>query len=151
MTDNYEITNPQNFVAGTVGAPGARIFYLQAHAESLVLTLKVEKGQVQSLASHLAEILEDNENLVSTVSVTEMIEPPDAVWTVGALAIGLSEEPEQLIVVAQELPDQEENEPSQAHIHITLGQAKAFVDHALFLIEYGQDFGRQNGHKPIGE
>jgi hypothetical protein len=32
-----------------------------------------------------------------------------------------------------------------------LGQAKAFVDQALFLMEYGRDFGRQNGHKPIGE
>ena len=41
MTDNYEIKAPQNFVAGTVGAPGARIFYLQAHDENLVLTLKV--------------------------------------------------------------------------------------------------------------
>ena len=151
MTDNYEITNPQNFVAGTIGAPGARIVYLQAHDESLVLTLKVEKDQVQSLASHLAEMLEDNNNPVSTVSATEMIEPPNAVWTVGALAIGPGEEPEQIVVVAQELPDQEESEPSQAHIQISLGQAKAFVDHALFLIEYGRDFGRQNGHKPIGE
>ena len=150
MTDNYEITNPQNFVAGTVGAPGARIFYLQAHDESLVLTLKVEKDQVQSLASHLAEMLEGS-TPASSVSATEMIEPPNAVWTVGALAIGPGEEPEQIVVVAQELPDQEESEPSQAHIQISLGQAKAFVDHALFLIEYGRDFGRQNGHKPIGE
>ena len=57
MTDNYEIKDPQNFVAGTVGAPGARIFYLQAHDENLVLTLKVEKGQVQSLASHLLSLI----------------------------------------------------------------------------------------------
>jgi len=131
MTNNYEIKNPQNFVAGTVGAPGARIFYLQAHDESLVLTLKVEKDQVQSLASHLAEMLEDN-NPASIVSATEMIEPPNAVWTVGAIAIGPGEEAEQIVVVAQELPDQEESEPSQAHIQISLGQAKAIVDHALF-------------------
>ena len=151
MTDNYQIKDPQNFVAGTVGAPGARIFYLQAHDENLVLTLKVEKGQVQSLASHLAEILEDTESPTSAVAISEMIEPPNAVWTVGALAIGLGEETEEVVVVAQELPDQEESEPSQAHIHISFDQAKAFVDHALFLIEYGRDFGRQNGHKPIGD
>jgi len=151
MTENYEIKNPTNFVAGTVGAPGDRIFYLQAHDDNLVLTLKVEKGQVQSLASHLAGVLEDSGDPVSVVPVNEMLEPPNAVWTVGGLAIGLSEEPERIVVVAQELPDDEESEPSRAHLHISLGQAKAFVDHALFLVEYGRDFGRQNGHKPIGE
>ncbi|MDP7067902.1 MAG: DUF3090 family protein, partial [Acidimicrobiales bacterium] len=58
MTDNYEIRNPTNFVAGTVGGPGERIFYLQAEGDDVVLTFKVEKGQVQSLASHLADVIE---------------------------------------------------------------------------------------------
>ena len=45
MTDNYEIRNPINFVAGTVGGPGDRIFYLQAQGDGSVLTLKLEKDQ----------------------------------------------------------------------------------------------------------
>ncbi|MEC7829164.1 MAG: DUF3090 family protein, partial [Actinomycetota bacterium] len=88
---------------------------------------------------------------VVAARVADMIEPPNAVWTVGALAIGLSDESGEIVVVAQELPDQDETDPSEAHIHISFEQAKAFVDHALFLIEYGRDFGRQNGHKRIGE
>ena len=80
-----------------------------------------------------------------------MIETPNAVWTVGALAIAISDEPDQIVIVAQELPARDEVEPLEAHIYINFGQANAFVDHALFLIEYGRDFGRQNGHKRIGE
>ena len=151
MTDNYEIRSPDNFVAGTGGGRGERIFYLQAQEEGSILTLKVEKGQVQSLASHLLELIEAEDREVVAARVADMIEPPNAVWTVGALAIGLSDESREIVVVAQELPDQDQNDPSEAHIHISFEQAKAFVDHALFLIEYGRDFGRQNGHKRIGE
>ena len=151
MTENYEIRNPNNFTAGTIGEPGERIFFLQAAGEGSVLTFKVEKGQVQSLASHLLEIIEAEDRDVVPAQVADMVEPPTAVWTVGALAIGLSDEPREIVVVAQELPDQDQNDPSEAHIHISFEQAKAFVDHALFLIEYGRDFGRQNGHKRIGE
>ena len=151
MTENYEIRNPNNFTAGTIGEPGERIFFLQAAGEGSVLTFEVEKGQVQSLASHLLEIIEAEDRDVVPAQVADMVEPPNAVWTVGALAIGLSDEPREIVVVAQELPDQDQNDPSEAHIHISFEQAKAFVDHALFLIEYGRDFGRQNGHKRIGE
>ena len=151
MTDNYEIRSPDNFVAGTVGGPGERIFYLQAQGEGSILTLKVEKGQVQSLAGHLLELIESVDSEVVAARVADMVEPPNAVWTVGALAIGLSDESREIVVVAQELPDQDQNDPSEAHIHISFEQAKAFVDHALLLIEYGRDFGRQNGHKRIGE
>ena len=87
----------------------------------------------------------------TSVELKEMVEPPNAAWTVGALAIGVTEDPKEIVVVAQELPDREDDAPSEAHIHISYGQAKAFIDHALFLIEYGRDFGRQNGHKPVGE
>ena len=151
MNESYEIKNATNFVAGTVGVPGDRIFFLQAQSEEFILTLKVEKGQVQSLASLLAEILEDQAEAFEVPKVSEMIEPPNAAWTVGALAIGLNDLSPEVVVVAQELPDEDDAEPAEAHIHINFGQAKAFVDHALFLVEYGRDFGRQNGHKPIGE
>ena len=63
MNDSFELRNPDNFVAGVVGEPGERIFFLQVSEENLLVTMKVEKGQVQSLASYLADVLDDqNEN-----------------------------------------------------------------------------------------
>ncbi|MFQ3329657.1 MAG: hypothetical protein ACI85J_001397, partial [Candidatus Poriferisodalaceae bacterium] len=112
---------------------------------------KVEKGQVQSLASYLADVLDDQSEKPAASSISNMVEPPNAIWTVGALAIAVEENTKALVVIIQELVDNEQDKPAETHIHLTPSQAKAFIDHALFLIEFGRDFGRQNGHKPIGE
>ena len=151
MRDSFELRNPDNFVAGVVGEPGERIFFLQASEENLVVTMKVEKGQVQSLASYLADVLDDQSEKPAASSISNMVEPPNAIWTVGALAIAVEENTKALVVIIQELVDNEQDKPAETHIHLTPSQAKAFIDHALFLIEFGRDFGRQNGHKPIGE
>ena len=151
MSDSYELRNPDNFVAGTVGEPGERIFFLQAVEENLVVTLKCEKGQVQALASYLAEVLEDRGVNPEPTPVANMAEPAHAAWAVGGLAIGVEADSDSIVVVAQELLEEEDDDPADAHIHLTAGQAKGFIDHALFLVEYGRDFGRQNGHRKIGD
>lgn len=151
MSDSFELRNPDNFVAGTVGEPGERIFFIQAVEENLVVTLKCEKGQVQALASYLDEVLEDRGVEAQPTPVAHMTEPPIAAWTIGGLAIGVEPANDAIVVIAQELVDDPEDEPADAHIHLTPGQAKGFIAQALFLVEYGRDFGRQNGHRPIGD
>ncbi len=148
MSDSFELRNPDNFVAGTVGEPGARIFFLQAREENLTLTLKCEKGQVQALASFLADVLEDRDVQPPPTRVADMTEPAIAAWTIGGIAIGIEPDSDSVVVVVQELVDNEGDEPAEARIHLDPGQARGFIDHALFLIEYGRDFGRQNGHRP---
>ena len=39
MSDNFELLTPDNFVAGTVGEPGDRIFFLQARDGADVVTI----------------------------------------------------------------------------------------------------------------
>ena len=151
MSDSYELRNPDNFVAGTVGEPGNRIFFLQVVEENLVVSLKCEKGQVQALASYLAEVLEDRGVTPEPTPVADMVEPVAAAWTIGGLAIGVEGDSDAIVVVAQELVEEDDIEPADAHIHLTAGQAKGFIDHALFLVEYGRDFGRQNGHRRLGD
>jgi len=151
MSDSYELRNPDNFVAGTVGEPGERIFFIQAVEANLVVTLKCEKGQVQGLASYLDEVLEDRGLTPQPTPVAHLVEPPIATWTIGGMAIGVEPDNDSIVVIVQELVDDEDDEPATAHIHLTAGQAKGFIEHALFLIEYGRDFGRQNGHRPIGD
>ena len=50
---------PERFVAGTVGQPGERTFYLQARQDDRLVTLKLEKQQVAALAELLGELLSD--------------------------------------------------------------------------------------------
>lgn len=49
---------PERFVAGTVGQPGDRTFYLQAAGAGRVVSVSLEKVQVQVLADRLEELLD---------------------------------------------------------------------------------------------
>jgi uncharacterized repeat protein (TIGR03847 family) len=48
---------PERFVAGTVGEPGDRTFFLQARGGGRVVTVALEKVQVSLLAEKLEELL----------------------------------------------------------------------------------------------
>ena len=50
---------PERFVAGTVGQPGDRTFYLQASGGGRTVSVALEKLQVSVLAERLEELLEE--------------------------------------------------------------------------------------------
>src|ERR1022692_3101037 len=55
----YSYDPPDRFIAGTVGQPGERTFYLQATAVGRVTSVALEKGQVSQLAERLDELLDE--------------------------------------------------------------------------------------------
>ncbi len=55
----YTYDSPDRFVAGTVGEPGQRTFYLQASASGRVTSVVVEKFQVSLLAERIEELLDE--------------------------------------------------------------------------------------------
>ncbi|WP_225235732.1 DUF3090 family protein [Klenkia terrae] len=64
---------PVRFVAGTVGQPGDRTFYLQAADQAgRVVSVALEKSQVEVLAERMSELLDE----VATRATT--VVPPDA-------------------------------------------------------------------------
>jgi uncharacterized repeat protein (TIGR03847 family) len=50
---------PERFVAGTVGPPGQRTFFLQARSGARVTSVSLEKQQVLVLAERIDELLDD--------------------------------------------------------------------------------------------
>lgn len=50
---------PERFVAGTVGLPGRRTFFLQASASGRVTSVALEKTQVAALAERMDELLDE--------------------------------------------------------------------------------------------
>lgn len=50
---------PDRFVAGTLGEPGQRVFFLQARQGNRLTNVVCEKQQVQVLAEHLERILDE--------------------------------------------------------------------------------------------
>ena len=50
---------PERFVAGTVGPPGQRTFFLQARSGARLVSVALEKQQVQALAERIDELLDE--------------------------------------------------------------------------------------------
>ena len=55
----YTYDPPERFIAGSVGQPGDRTFYLQAASEGRVTSASLEKFQVSLLAERLDELLDE--------------------------------------------------------------------------------------------
>ncbi|MFZ8926849.1 MAG: DUF3090 family protein, partial [Candidatus Nanopelagicales bacterium] len=53
----HTYVDPQRFVAGTVGMPGERTFYLQARDRSAITSVALEKSQVALLADRIERVL----------------------------------------------------------------------------------------------
>ncbi len=57
----YLFDTPDRFVAGTVGEPGNRVFFLQARDGTRVVSVALEKVQVAALIQRLDELLDELE------------------------------------------------------------------------------------------
>lgn len=55
----YEYDPPDRFVAGTVGQPGSRTFFLQARTGARLTSVALEKTQVSVLAERVDELLDE--------------------------------------------------------------------------------------------
>ncbi len=71
----YDYGLPDRFVAGTVGQPGNRTFFLQARRGSSLVSVVLEKVQVAVLAERLTLLLAEVARL--GVSVPEALAPAD--------------------------------------------------------------------------
>lgn len=67
---------PERFVAGTVGPPGNRTFFLQARSGPRITTVSVEKVHVQAIADRISDLLEATASL-PTVPLENDNEPLD--------------------------------------------------------------------------
>jgi uncharacterized repeat protein (TIGR03847 family) len=111
-----ELDPVDRITAGAVGSPGERVFYLQGRRADQLVTLLVEKQQVQLLAASVVEILARvGKETGQGPSEEEMAleEPLIAEWRAGRLSIGYHEERDLLMLEAEELLDEAEVEDEE--------------------------------------
>lgn len=70
---------PERFVAGTVGEPGQRTFFLQARSGPRVTSVALEKQQVEILGERIDELLDELMSAGGVASVIPAITPVDHV------------------------------------------------------------------------
>jgi uncharacterized repeat protein (TIGR03847 family) len=99
--------------AGAVGEPGQRTFFLQARTGDRVVTIGVEKEQVELLSSSILDILAsvDKETGEGPSEEDLELEPPlEPLWRAGRLSIGYVEERDLMLLELEELVPETEDE-----------------------------------------
>jgi uncharacterized repeat protein (TIGR03847 family) len=101
--------------ADAVGEPGARVFYIQARAGAELVTVIVEKQQVELLAASVLQLLEDaagDDVEQSGDSEMDLEQPLDARWRAGRLSLAFDEDRDLFLLEVEEYrPEADEMEP----------------------------------------
>jgi uncharacterized repeat protein (TIGR03847 family) len=155
----YSYDPPDRFVAGTVGEPGERTFYLQATGGGRVTSVALEKGQVSQLAERLDELLDEVLRRTGGSAAIPAVAPESLSddkpleqplledFRVGAIALAWDGESQRVIIEAQELSDEPleplaeelpEDGPAILRVTISAAAARAFAKRALALVLAGR-------------
>ena len=130
--------DPDRFVAGAVGEPGDRAFYLQARKGDALVSVALEKVQVAALAERLEDLLEAIEAPEPGTATDEpgLEQPVVELFRVGAMALAWDAGSEAVVIEAQtpsedgeyaELPDDADDGPDLLRVRIDAAAARGFV------------------------
>jgi len=142
----YEFTRPERFVAGTVGQPGERAFYLQVRSSSRLFSVAVEKAQVQAIAARMEVMVSEVRKTNPLINVDKLplddgpLESPiDSEFEIGAMSLSWNEETSLICVELFELEDDEEDSEGEVlEINITLGMASSFSSRSKAVVNAGR-------------
>jgi len=159
----YDFEEPDRFVAGAIGVPGDRTFYLQACEGSRVVSVLIEKVQVELLANRLQLLLVEvrargasvpDDPADADLDTAPMDEPLNEVFRVGTLAIIWDGDDDSVVVEARQVtaedeedsPDeeaeidnaQEDSDTDVMRVHMQPGRALAFAKQALKIVAAGR-------------
>ena len=141
-----EFTRPERFVAGTVGQPGERAFYLQVRSSSRLFSVAVEKAQVQAIAARMENMVSEVRKANPLITVDKLplddspLESPiDSEFEIGAMSLSWNEETSLICVELFELEDDEEDSDGEVlEINITLGMASSFSSRSKAVVNAGR-------------
>ncbi|MFN8072705.1 MAG: DUF3090 domain-containing protein [Mycobacterium sp.] len=147
---------PDRFVAGTVGEPGNRTFYLQAVHDKRVVSVMLEKQQVAVLAERIGVLLNEVHRRFGTPLPPEadvsdlgpLITPLDAEFRVGTMGLGWDAEAQSVVVELLAVSDTEfdasvilddaEEGPDAVRVFLTPESAQEFAARSHRVISAGR-------------
>ncbi|MFJ9697830.1 DUF3090 domain-containing protein [Kitasatospora sp. NPDC101183] len=155
---------PERFVAGTVGQPGARAFYLQASARGRITSVLLEKTQVAALAERIEEVLDEalrrsgGDTAIPATAPNDLLDtapldlPLEQEFRVGTMALAWDSAESCLVVEAQALVEEEDEEedeteavfqdddsgPDMLRVRLSGAMARVFAKRALDLVAAGR-------------
>jgi len=149
--------SPEKFLAGTIGIPGEREFFLQAADGRRVISVSCEKQQVAVLADKLGTLITEvakrfgadtGDAPVPPVADRTLMTPVDAEFKVGTMGLAWDGEGSLVIVELLALTEEEVGEdvvledaeegPDALRVFLTLAEARTFAEHAEAIVSAGR-------------
>lgn len=148
--------SPERFLAGTIGQPGEREFFLQVVDGRRVLSVSCEKQQVAVLADRLGSLITEvarrfgaqADPTSSADPDLTLTTPVDAEFRVGTMGLAWDGEGSQVIVELLALSEEEvgedivledrEDGPDALRVFLSLGAARDFAKHAEQVVAAGR-------------
>lgn len=157
----YSYDPPERFIAGTVGEPGQRTFFIQAALGGRTTSVALEKEQVAVLAERMEELLDEvlkrtgGTAQVPAVAPVDLVDdgplsqPIDEEFRVGALTLAWDGDTERVVIEAHARAETEEEQvealdeeaddgPPMLRVRITGAMARAFAKRAQLVVSAGR-------------
>ena len=148
---------PDRFIAGTVGQPGERAFYLQAVQETRIVSVLLEKQQVQVLSERIGALLEEvarrfgadiPEATEDVGDLYPLSTPVEEEFRVGTMGLGWDSEASAVVVELLAATDAEVDEsvvlddtdegPDAVRVFLSPGQAREFAARSERVLSAGR-------------
>ncbi|PPK65256.1 DUF3090 domain-containing protein [Actinokineospora auranticolor] len=149
---------PDRFIAGTVGQPGDRTFYLQAVESARTVSVTIEKQQVAVLAERIGSLLEevhrrfgaevDDRVEDDDVDAEPLQVPVEEEFRVGTMGLGWDAETRAVVIellAATEgevdesvVLDDTEDGPDAVRVFLSPTEARAFAERADRVVNAGR-------------
>ena len=155
----YAFEPPERFVAGTVGPPGERTFFLQARGGGRLVSVALEKVQVSLLAEKLEELLQEAQRrfgvdlpespVVGTGDNEPLDTPLDEEFRVGTLGLAFDVDTATVVIEAiaagEDEAEEEDEDDEEAtadrdrlRVRLTPQATRAFIERAKRVVASGR-------------
>jgi uncharacterized repeat protein (TIGR03847 family) len=162
----YAFEPPERFVAGTVGPPGERTFFLQARGGGRLVSVALEKVQVTLLAEKLEELLTeahrrfgvDLPEAPTETSDNEPLDTPvDEEFRVGTLGLAFDVDTATVVIEAiaageaeveaeeterfdedEDSDDEPDDDLDRLRVRLTPQATRAFIERARRVVAAGR-------------
>jgi len=147
---------PERFVAGTVGEPGDRSFYLQAIEDARTVSVLLEKQQVTVLAERVTALLQevarrfgpDVPTVAGDPDADPLAVPLEEEFRVGTMGLGWDADSRTIVVELLAVSEEEVDEsvvlddgdegPDALRVFLSPIQARAFAERAEKVVSAGR-------------
>jgi len=144
-----ELDPVDHITTDAIGKPGQRVFYIQGQQDDQVVTLLIEKVQVQSMATGVDQFLEElNTRFESLTPASQdydeskmhILPPVDPLFRIGEMGLAYDSERDLACLVAHEIISEEASEEEAGIVRFwcTRSQLRAMCAWGSELVSRGR-------------